>query len=521
MSNKRIAKNTVLLYFRMLLTMGVSLYTSRIVLNTLGVEDFGIYNVVGGVVIMFSFMNSAMSSATQRFLTIELGKQDNEQLKKVFSMSINIHAQIALIIFIVAETAGLWFLNTQLVIPEARMEAANWVYQASILAFMLAVMGVPYNAIIIANERMNVYAYVSIVEVLLKLMIVFALVWVGYDKLKLYAILVFCVAAIVWLLYKSYCKRTFTETNYNFVWDKSLYRTMMHYASWNLFGNFAAVTMGQGINILLNLFFGPVVNSARGIAYQVNGAVNGFVVNFQMAMNPQIFKSYAADDRRYMHQLIFQGAKYSFFLLFIIALPLLIETETILRWWLKIVPEHTVLFCRLVLINTLIDCISGPLMIAAQATGRIKTYFAFLGGLALLILPISYVFLKKGFPPEITLYVSISISIIALFTRLFIVNSLVKLSIHTFVRMVLARILLVVMMSVILPLIIKKNMNDELIQYLSLYVPLIIKYSFNQELIRFFVICIASVLSVVTSIYCLGLRKEEQIFIKNKVQKIF
>lgn len=521
MSNKRIAKNTVLLYFRMLLTMGVSLYTSRIVLNTLGVEDFGIYNVVGGVVIMFSFFNSAMSSATQRFLTIELGKKDYEALKKVFSMSVNIHALIALIALILAETAGLWFLNTQLVIPEARMEAANWVYQASILAFMLAVMGVPYNAIIIANERMNVYAYVSIIDVILKLIIVFALVWVGYDKLKLYAILVFCVAAIIWLLYKSYCKRNFTETNYSYCWDKTLYKTMMHYAGWNLFGNLAAVTMGQGINIILNLFFGPVVNSARGIAYQVNAAVSGFVGNFQMAMNPQIIKSYAADDRRYMHQLIFQGAKYSFFLLFIIALPLLIETETILRWWLKIVPENTVLFCRLVLINSLIDCISGPLMTAAQATGKIKTYQTVVGGLLLLILPISYVFLKKGFPPEITLYVSISISIVALFTRLFIISPLVNLSILTFVRIVLARILLVAMMSVILPLIIKQSMNDELIEYLSLYIPLIIKYSLNQELIRFFTICIVSVLSVAITTYCLGLRKEEKLFIKNRVITIF
>ena len=408
MSNKRIAKNTVLLYFRMLLTMGVSLYTSRIVLNTLGVEDFGIYNVVGGVVMMFSFMNSAMSSATQRFLAIELGKKDDEQLKKVFSMSITIHAIIALIILVFAETLGLWFLNAKLVIPIDRMDAANWVYQASILAFMLTVMGVPYNAIIIANERMSVYAYVSIVEVVLKLFIVFALVWIGYDKLKLYAIFILCVTIIIWIIYNIYCKRNFPETRYRFFWDKSLYKTMMHYAGWNLFGNLAHVTIGQGLNILLNLFFGPVVNSARGIAYQVNTAVSGFVINFQMAMNPQIFKSYAANDLKYMHQLIFQGAKYSFFLLFFLALPLLIDTETILKWWLKIVPEYTVLFCRLVLINTLIDCISGPLMTAAQATGRIKKYQTAVGGLLLLILPISYLFLKNEFPPEITLYVSIS-----------------------------------------------------------------------------------------------------------------
>jgi O-antigen/teichoic acid export membrane protein len=292
---------------------------------------------------------------------------------------------------------------------------------------------------------------------------------------------------------------------------------MMHYAGWNLFGNLAAVTMTQGVNILLNLFFGPVVNSARGIAYQVNAAVSGFVGNFQMAMNPQIFKSYAAEDRKYMHQLILQGSKYSFFLLFFIALPLLIETETILKWWLKIVPEYTVLFCRLVLINTLIDCISGPLMTAAQATGKIKKYQAVVGGLLLLILPISYILLKNGYPPEITLYVSISISIIALFTRLFIISPLVQLSILTFIRIVLARVLLVSIVSVIFPLIIKHSVSYELIQYLSLYFHFIIRYSINRELIQFFAVCIVSVPSVIISIYWLGLRNEEQLVVKKKL----
>lgn len=521
MSNKKIAKNTILLYFRMLLMMGVTLYTSRIVLNTLGVVDFGIYNVVGGVVVMFSFLNSAMSSATQRFLTIELGKNDYDQLKKVFSMNVNIHAVIALIILILAETIGLWLLNAKLVIPVERMNAANWVYQFSILAFMLTVMGVPYNAIIIAHERMNVYAYVSIIEVVLKLIIVFALVWFSYDKLKLYAILIFCVAVIVWVIYKSYCKRNFSESHYVFFWDKSLYKTLMNFAGWNIFGNLAHVAAGQGVNILLNIFFGPVVNSARGIAYQVNGAVNGFVRNFQIALNPQIFKSYAADNRMYMHQLIFQGSKYSFFLLLFITLPILIETETVLRWWLKIVPEYTILFCRLVLINTLIDCISGPLMTAAQATGKIKKYQAVVGTVLLLIIPISYVFLKQGLPPEITLYVSISISIMALFTRLFIISPLVKLSILEFIRIVLARVLLVSVVSVVFPLMVKHSVTYELIQYISLYFPLLMKYSVNQEFVRFLAVCMVSIPSIAISIYWLGLRKEERIFMKSKVRQLF
>ncbi len=499
-NNRRIARNTAMLYFRMFLTMGVSLYTSRIVLNTLGIEDFGIYNVVGGVVMMFSFLNASMSSATQRFLSFELGKNDFVQLKKVFSMSVNIHAIIAVAVLILAESIGLWFLNAKLVIPVERMEAANWVYQFSILSFMVTIMSVPYNATIIAYERMKIYAYVSIVEVVLKLIVVFALVWIGFDKLKMYSILIFCVTALIWMIYRIYCGRNFTVTNYKFFLEKSLFKTLMDYAGWNLFGNVASVAMGQGVNILLNLFFGPVVNAARGIAFQVRGAIYGFVTNFQMAMNPQIIKSYAADDIKYMHQIIFQGAKYSFFLLFMLSLPILLETEIILKLWLKIVPEYTVIFTRLVLINILIDSISGPLRTAAQASGKIKKYQAIIGGLLLLILPMSYLLLKMGFPPQITLYVSISISIVALYARLWIISPLVKLSIVKFSQNVLVRVLLVAGGSVIFPL--------------------MVKHSINQELIRFFAVGISSALSVIFAIYWLGLRKEEQLFMRNKANNL-
>lgn len=496
-NNKLIARNTVLLYFRMFLTMGVSLYTSRIILNTLGIVDFGIYNVVGGVVMMFSFLNASMSSATQRFLSFELGRNDYIQLKKVFSMSVNIHAIIAVAVLILAETIGLWFLNTKLIIPIERIEAANWVFQFSILSFMVTIMSVPYNATIIAHERMKIYAYVSIAEVILKLIIVFALIWLRYDKLKIYSILIFFVTALIWLLYKVYCKRNFIETNYKFFWEKSLYKTLMNYAGWNLFGNLASVTMGQGVNVLLNLFFGPAVNAARGIAFQVRSAVNGFVSNFQIAMNPQIVKSYAADDIKYMHQIVFQGAKYSFYLLFILALPIILETEIILKLWLKIVPEYTVIFTRLILINILIDCISGPLMTSAQASGKIKKYQTVVGSLLLLILPMSYILLKMEFPPQITLYVSIFISIIALFARLWIISPLVKLSIVKFSQNVLIPIFLVVGVSIIFPL--------------------IVILSINQGLSRLFAVGISSVLSVIFFIYWLGLKREEKLFMRNKV----
>ena len=496
-NNKRIAKNTILLYFRMLLTMGVSLYTSRVVLNTLGVEDFGIYNVVGGVVMMFSFLNSSMSSATQRFLSFELGKQDYLQLKKVFSMSVNIHAIIAIVIFILAETVGLWFLNAKLVIPAERMNAANWVYQFSILSFMLTVMNVPYNATIIAHERMSVYAYVSIVEAILRLIIVLALVWLGFDKLKLYAVLVFGVSAIVWILYKIYCKRNFTEINYHFFWEKSLYKTLMNYAGWNLFGNIAGVTFNQGINIMLNIFFGPAINAARGIAYQINGTVNGFVSNFQMAVNPQIVKSYAADDLKYMHQLIFQGAKYSFFLLYILSLPILLETDIILKLWLEKVPEYTVIFTKLIFINLLIDSLSGTLIASAQASGRIKLYQSIVGGLLILNIPISYFLLMLEFQPQVTLYVAIIISIIALLFRLYILNLLINLSIKHFFKVVIFSALKISLFSLLLSYFIWTKMD----------------YGFS----RLYTTSLLSITLTILSIYYFGLNKNEKKYIDLKI----
>lgn len=499
-SNRRIAKNTMMLYFRMLLTMAVSLYTSRIVLNTLGVEDFGIYNVVGGFVTMFAFLNSAMASATQRFLAFEIGKKDKIQLRNVFSMSINIHFLIAFIILIFAETVGLWFINTQLNIPAERMVAARWVYQFSILTLMVNMVSVPYNAMIIAHERMNVFAWISIAEVCLKLFIVFMLQWFGLDKLKFYAVLMFSVTILIRLIYGLYCNRKFNESRFRYYWDKPLFKTLVCYAGWNLWGNAASVIMVQGVNILLNIFFGPVVNAARGIAFQVRGAVSQFVINFQMAMNPQIIKSFAANDLQYMHQLIFQGAKYSFFLLFALSLPILIEAEIILELWLKTIPEFTVIFTRLVIINILVDSISGPLMTAAQASGKIKLYQSVVGSLLILNLPVSYLFLKFGYSPEITLYTSICISIIALFARLRIISPLVNLSISNYLRQVLFKIIPVAFMATIITYIIKVNLDE--------------------GFIRLFVSIISSSVFVGLSVYFVGLKKTEQLILNRKLRQI-
>ena len=500
-NSKRIVKNTSMMYVRMLLTMAVSLYTSRIVLNTLGVVDFGVYNVVGGIVMMFSFLNSSMSSATQRFLSFELGKRDYVRFSKVFSMSVNIHSIIAILIFILAETIGLWFLNAKLVVPAERMVAANWVYQFSVFAIMLSIMNVPYNAVIIAYERMDVYAYISIVEVVLKLMIVFALEWIGLDKLKLYSALVFCVGTIVFFIYRIYSKRNFSETNYHFFWDKPLFVTLMNYAGWNLFGNIAAVTMGQGINIMLNLFMGPAVNAARAIAFQVNSAVSGFVSNFQLALNPQIVKSYAAEDLKYMHQLIFQGSKYSFFLFFAISLPIILETEYILKIWLKVVPEYTIIFTQLVILNILIDTLSGPLITAAQASGKIKVYQGVIGGLLLFILPVSYIFLKNGFEPQITHLISIVISLISFIIRLIILKKLVQLKITDFLFEVFLKTFLVSSFAVVLPL--------------------LVRWFFAESLQRFIIVSITSLVSAFVTIYKIGLNQSEKVILLHASKNIW
>lgn len=441
---KRIAKNAGMLYFRMLLTMTVALYTSRVILQTLGVEDFGIYNVVAGFVTMLGFLNSAMSSATQRFLAFELGKPDTKDVRGIFSMSLNIHILIALFVFVLGETIGLWFVKTQLTIPVDRMVAAEWVYHLALLSFMVNIIRVPYNALIIAHEQMKIFAWVSIVDVILKLIIVYMLTWFGMDKLILYGILSLAVTFVIFMFYRLYCKSNYIESEFRIYWNKVLFRTMLSYTGWNLWGNIAVIMSGQGVNVLLNIFFGPSVNAARAIAMQVSGALNSFVQNLQVAINPQIIKSYAAKDMAYMHQLVCYGAKYNFFLLFFLAMPVLINTDLILEVWLGSVPEYTSIFVKLIIVNILIDCVSAPLMTAAQASGKIKLYQSVVGGLLLLNLPFSYMILKLRYEPYTVIYIGITLSIFAFMARLFIVKKLVFLPILEYLKEVIGRAVLVV-----------------------------------------------------------------------------
>ena len=409
----------------MILTMVVSLYTSRVVLATLGVEDFGIYNVVGGIVVMFGFLNTAMSVATQRFLAFEIGRGDVLQLNKVFSSAILVHVIIAVIILLIAETIGVWFLNTQLSIPINRMEAANWVYQFSVFAFVINVIAVPYNALIVSYEKMEVYAYISILEVILKLLIVYLLNCFGFDKLKFYAVLVFSVAFLIRLIYQIYCDRKFPKCKFKFVWEKTILRNLTAFSGWSLFGSIAYIAKGQGVNIILNIFFGALLNAAWGISQQVNSAVLMFVQNFTTAINPPIIKAYAQGDRERMFSLLFNGMKYTFFLASCLIIPLLLETKFVLSFWLKNVPDFTIAFVQYVLIAIGIELFSHVIGTTIQATGKIKWYQIIIGTILFLNLPFSYIAIRLTDSPISSMYVAVILSIISMFFRFWILHRLI------------------------------------------------------------------------------------------------
>lgn len=499
-NNKRIAKNTLLLYFRMLFIMAISLYTSRIVLRALGVEDFGIYNVVGGVVAMFSVISSSLSAAISRFITYELGKGNEEKLVMIFSSSVTIQLGLGLIILILAEAIGLWFLNNKMTIPVSRIYAANWVYQLSIFTFIINLISVPYNAAIIAHEKMSAFAYISILEIVAKLIIVYMLLWSPFDKLIFYATLMALVALIIRFVYGYYCKQHFKECTYHFIFNKELLKKMFSFAGWNFIGATSAVLRDQGGNIIINLFCGPAVNAARGIAYQVNNAISSFASNFMIALNPQITKSYAAGDKEYLMTLIHQGARLSFYILLMISLPIIINTHYILALWLNIVPEHTTLFVQLVLIFAMSESISNPLITAMLATGKIRNYQIVVGGLQIMNLPISYILLQNGYMPETVLIVAIIISQCCLGARLYMLKGMIGLSIRKYINKVYFNVIAVTILSAI--------------------IPCILSYYFNETLINFIILCTISIICTFTMIYFVGCNRKERQFILSKITAI-
>ena len=461
----------------MIFMMAVSLYTSRVVLNTLGVEDFGIYNVIGGVVAMFSVISGGLSAAISRYITFELGQGNTAKLKSVFSSSVTIQIGLALLIFVLAEIGGVWFLNEKMNLPESRIGAANWVLQCSILTFMVNL--------------------ISIIEVVLKLLIVYILVIFSFDKLKLYGILLLAVACVIRIAYGIYCKRNFKECTYHFTFNKALLKEMMGFAGWNFIGSFAGVLRDQGVNIVINLFCGPVINAARAIAFQVNVAVNGFATNFMTAINPQITKSYASGDYPYMLTLVQSGARFSFYLLLLLSLPIIIETNTILTLWLKNVPEYTVIFVRLVLVFAMCEVLSGTQITALQATGNIRNYQIVVGSLQLLNFPISYLLLGKGYAPETTMYVAICLSLGCLFARLWFLHRQVEISIKSYFTQVLLNVCVVAVLAAICPIIVSHLMN--------------------AGILRLFVVSGVCAIATLIVIYYVGLSVQERIFVQKKI----
>ena len=495
-ANKRIAKNTLVLYVRMLFTMGISLFTSRVILQTLGVEDYGISSVVGGVISMFTFINAAMVSSTQRYLNFELVRGDANQLRSVFSTSLQIHALIALAIIVLSETVGLWFLNEKLVIPEARMHAAMWVYQCSILSCAVSIMSTPYNAVIVAHEKMSAFAYISILDVSLKLLVVYLLVVLPFDKLIILAILNLLVQLFIRYIYTLYCHRHFPESYFQFRFNKTLFKEMFGFAGWSFWGNLAAILYTQGLNMMLNIFFGPIVNAARGIAVQVQSAVQQFVGGFQTALNPQITKNYASNNLPQMHSLMFRSARFSFLLLFFLSLPVLMETNFILTLWLKTVPDDAVIFTQIMICISLIYTTANPCIIANQATGKVKIYQMVVGGILLLILPISYVVLKLGAPAYSVFIVHFCIESLAQFSRMYMLRKLIHLPLWQYMKNIYIPIVSTVVIAIILPLVVRMQVAE--------------------GWLRFLAVGFTCVLSVGASSYFIGFTKQERVFFLDK-----
>ena len=501
-NTKRIAKNTLMLYGRMLIGMLVSLYTSRVVLQALGVEDYGIYNVVGGVVAMFSMISNSLSSSVNRFLTFELGRGDLNALKRVFSTSLTIHVVLAVIVVLLAETVGLWFLNTRMTIPANRLYAANWVFQASIFTFVIGLINVPFGASMVSHEKMSAFAYISILDILLRLFIVLFIAYSGlmFDRLIVYALLLACVVCIMQSIYLIYCKRHFEECRFKLNFDKSYWKNMSSFAGWNFIGCTAGLLKDQGVNILLNLFIGPIINAARGIAGSVNNVLSSFVSNFMVALNPQITKSYASGNYDYMFSLVERGSRFSYYILLLLALPVMFEADFVLTLWLKTYPEHTVNFVRLILAVTMCDILSNTLINLQLATGKIRNYQIVVGGMLLMNFPLSYICLKNEMPPESTLVVALFVAVCCLILRLVFLRKMAGLSMRRYLTNVCLNVFIVTFLAAIIPFLVYLNMSD--------------------GIARFFVICIVTTICSALSIYFIGCTAGERHFISNKVSTI-
>ena len=465
-NNKRIAKNTIALYIRMLFLLGVNLFATRVVLQALGVDDYGIYNVVGGVVALFSILSQSLSTANSRFMNFEMGRGDFNKLKRVFSACLTIQIGLSIIIAIIAEIAGYWFINYKMVLPPERIIAANWVLQFSIISFCINLISVPYNAAIIAHEKMSAFAYISIYEGIAKLLVCYMVMISPIDKLVAYSFLICAVQFSVRMMYTHYCKKHFEECIYTISYDKPLLKELFSYSGWNFIGASASVIRNQGGTILINLFGGPALNAARGIANQINNAIFGFSGNFMTAVKPQITKSYAAGNIEYMTSLVNNSARFSFYLLLLLSLPIIINIDYILGIWLTSVPYKSSLFVVLTIIFTMVESWSNPLIIAQLATGRVKRYQIVVGGITLLNIPINYILLIQGCEIEIYFYVSIFLSFVTLIVRLVFLHNDVGFDVKEFIHRVVLRGVLVLAVAIFIPFVLSYMMRHSFLSFI-------------------------------------------------------
>ena len=501
--NSRLVRNTAFLYARSFVTLAISLYTSRIVLSTLGVEDYGIYNVIGGFVTLFSLLSASLTNSISRFITFELGRGDIERLNRVFCTSINIQIALSLAIIVVAEIFGIWFIHSQMNIPVGRETATFWVFQCSLLSFVINLVSVPYNALIVAHEHMKAFAYIGLGESFAKLFAVYLLVLFSMDKLILYAILLTVIATILRAIYNIYCRRHFhDECNYHCIFDKGMFREIGSFAGWYLFGTSAFLFNTQGVNVIINIFFGVVLNAARGIATQVDAAVRTFVNNFTTAINPQIIKTYAEGNYEESFKLVFKGSKYSFYLMLIFLVPLVLEVDYVLNLWLVEVPPYASLFLRLALFVALADIPGAPLTTLALGTGNIKRYYFFVGGFGCLVFPVTWLLFKLEYQPEWYYIIYILDNILLVFVRLWLLKSMVQFPARKYVQEVLFVQTIVLISCFILPT----------------CITLICQPSF----MRLLVTCMVSVVSSLSIIYFIGMKDSEREtalrMIRNKIK---
>lgn len=503
-NNRVIAKNTIFMYLRMGVALLVGLYTSRVVLRVLGVEDYGLYNVIGGIVAIFTVLNSALVNTTSRFVTVSLAKDDPQETRHIFNMTFLMHFFVGLFIVIIGETVGLWYLHHKLVIPEGREEAAEWLYQFTVVAAFINTINVPYYAAMIAHEKINIYAILQIVGTFLTLGVVLALPYVLFDKLIFYAISVLLINASNFIVGFIYCHNKFQEVRFVFYWDWRVFKEILKFVGWALVGNFSYMFYTQGINLLLNAFCGPAVNAARGIAVQVQGVVAQMANNVQTAINPQIIKSYSTDNLERMHLLICASSRFCYYLLFLIALPIMLETDYILHLWLEIVPEHAANFIRLTLVAVLLDAFINPMFTANLASGKLNLYYIPVSIVSFSFMFITYYAIKHTRIPESVFICYLTTIVIGVVIRIFVMKKQVQLSPAVYVR------------TAILP--------AAVVTLSSAFLPFLVHYFVPGLFLRLVFTTLASMASVAIAAYTIGITSSERqfvnAFLKQKFSKV-